>query len=299
MQGTISLEGAVDLHVHCGPSLFDRRVDGYELAVQAAEAGMDGIVMKEHHLPTVYGVPYIERLLEQADAQYDIEVMGSAVMNYCVGGFNPFLVQTAIEYGAAVIWAPTIDASNHGERTTGLGQYLGREGVSEEYEEATGLYAFDETGELRTAVELCLEKIADNDVVFAVGHLTYEETRAMLEFLADRGHDKVVIDHPNYFVTDFSHEQQQELVDLGAYINIQFASVSPKFHWLSPGDVFENVTSIGIDHCVVSSDMGQVANPSGPEGLRIFGELLLEEGLSSDEYRTLVETNPKQLLGLT
>jgi hypothetical protein len=297
MQSAIDIKGAVDLHVHCGPSLFARRVDGYELAVQAAQAGMDGIVMKEHHLPTVYGVSYVEKLLDQADEDYDIEVMGSAVMNYCVGGFNPFLVQTAIDYGAEVIWAPTIDARNHGQKTGGVGQYLGRDDIGDEYRDVTGLYALNDEGELMRDVRLCLDKIAENDVIFSVGHLTYEETKRMVDYLADQGHEKIVVDHPNFHITDFDSEQQHELVDAGAFVNFQFASVSPKFYWQSPGEVVETVADLGIGNCVISSDMGQVANPSAPEGLRIFGELLLEEGMTEEEYQTVIETNPKWLLG--
>lgn len=299
MKQNIDLSGAVDLHVHCGPSVFDRRVDGYELAVNAAEAGMDGVVMKEHHLPTVYGVSYIEQLLDVADEDYDIEVMGSAAMNYCTGGFNPFLVQTALDFGAEIIWAPTIDAKNHGEKTNGVGKYLGRDDVNEEYKGVDGLEALDDDGELKPDVELCLQKIADEDAIFAVGHLTYDETKAMVDFLSDLSHEKIIIDHPNYYITDFSLDQQQALVDKGAYINLQFASVSPKFHWQTPGDIYENIQAIGIENCIVSSDTGQVANFSCPQGLQVLGELLLEEGLTTDEYQTLTETNPKQLLGWT
>lgn len=307
MKGNISLKNVVDLHVHCDPSLFERRFDGFELAVEAAEAGMDGVVMKCHHFPTIFTVPYVNQLLKTTEGvagtaageEPDFEVMGSAVMNYSLGGFNPFMVQSAIDFGADVLWAPTIDARNHGEKGDGLGAYLGRDELGPEYEKAEGLYAFDQDGELTPEVRQCLEKIAEHDVAFAVGHLTFDETYAMIDYLDDLGHDRIILDHPNLYVTQFNRDQQHKLVELGATVNFQFVSVSPKFHYQSAADIVDNITDLGIRNCLITSDMGQVANPTCPEALRIFGELLLEEGLTQDEFETLAVHNPKEIVGLS
>lgn len=301
MQQTVSIEGAVDLHGHCGPSPFPRRVDGYEFAYEAGVAGMDAVVFKEHFLPTVYGVPFIERLLKRDEV--DIEPFGSVVLNYCNGGFNPFMVKSAIDYGAKVIWAPTIDAKNHGEKYQGVGAYAALVGGAEdeigaEYEGKEGIYALTEDGELKENARLCVEKIVDNDVAFFIGHLSYEETYALVECAADLGHDKLVIDHPNYFITDFDREQQKELTSMGAYMNFPFNAISPKYHWIDYTDLYDNIRDIGIENSVVSSDVGQIGNPSSPESLRMLGELLLEEGISEKEYKTLVETNPKKILNM-
>lgn len=296
MDGTISLEGAVDLHAHVAPSVFDRRVDGYEHAIEAAEAGLDAVVLKEHHLPTIYGVPFIQRLLERGDAE--IQVFGGIVLNYCNGGYNPFAVQSAIEYNSKVVWAPTVDARNHGQKTGGVGTYLNVTDTGDEYRDVDGLYALDASGALKEEVSSCLNKVIENDVILAIGHLSYEETKSMVEYVVDRGHKKVIVDHPNYYITDFDIDQQRELASLGAILNFMFIGLSPKFHYISSRELYENIREIGVDNCVVASDMGQVANPSTPEALRIMGELLLEEGLTAEEYQTMVETTPKRLLGL-
>lgn len=296
MYGTISVAGAVDAHAHVGPSKFPRRVDGYEHASEAAAADMDAVVLKEHYLPTVYGCAYIDRLLDAHDEA--IEVIGSVALNYCNGGWNPFMVQTALDYGAGVIWAPTIDAQHHGEMTAGVGQYLGVDEVSPEYEGKTGISALDGDGALTDDARLCVEKVADADAVLAIGHLSNAETFALTEYAAELGHDRVMIDHPLYDITDLDADQQAELASLGATLNFPYAGVSAKFSWTTPEEVAEHIRAVGVEHCVVSSDVGQPQNPGSPEALRIFGELLLEEGLSAGEYRTLVETNPKALLGL-
>lgn len=47
------LERAIDLHVHAGPSLFPSLMDAHDTALAARKAGMRGVVIKHHHVPTV------------------------------------------------------------------------------------------------------------------------------------------------------------------------------------------------------------------------------------------------------
>lgn len=295
MTDRIDVTGTVDIHTHVGPSPFDRRVDGYEAAAEAGAADMDAIVMKEHLLPTVYGTTYIDRLLEREGT--DIDVLGSTVLNYSNGGFNPFAVQSAIDYGAKVVWGPTIDARQHAEQTGQLGAFLNVD-AGEEYADKEGITALDSDGEIRTDIRLCIEKIAANDVVLALGHLSNEETFAMVEYAADLGHEKILIDHPNYSVTDLDRDQQAELVSLGAVLNFPFMAISPKYQWISSEELAENIREIGVDNCVVSSDVGQQVNPTVPESLRILGEVLLSEGFSVSEFRAMADQRPKRLLDL-
>lgn len=295
MSDRFDVSGTVDIHTHVGPSPFDRRVDGYEAAVDAATAGMDAIVMKEHFLPTAYATTYIDRSLERDGL--DVDVLGSTVLNYCNGGFNPFAVQAALDYGAAVVWGPTIDARNHAEQTGDLGAFLDVE-AGAEYDDVDGITALDDDGTLRADVRLCIEKIANEDAVLALGHLSYEETHAMVEYAANLDHDKVVVDHPNYAVTDLDFDQQEELVALGATLNFPFLAISPEYGYISEADLANNVREIGVDNCVLSSDVGQPANPGISESLGTLCDVMLAEGFSEEEVRTMAEHRPKRLLGL-
>lgn len=295
MSDRVEATSTVDIHTHVGPSPFDRRVNGYEAAIEAGGAGMDAIVMKEHFFPTAYATPYIDRLLEQDDI--DIEVLGSTVLNYCNGGFNPFAVQAAIDYGASVVWGPTIDARHHANQTGELGAFLNVE-AGKEYADKEGITALDSDSDLRDDVRLCIEKVAANDIVLALGHLSFEETRAIAGYATDLGHEKILIDHPNYAVTDLDRDQQAELVALGAVLNFPFMAISPKYHWIGSDRLAQNIREIGVDNCVISSDVGQQVNPSVPESIRIFGEVLLSEGFSISEFRAMAEQQPKRLLGL-
>lgn len=298
MNFNVSVENAVDLHAHSDPSLFDRRLDGFEFAQLAADAGMDAIAIKHHYLPSTYGIPYIDRLLEQNNLQ--IEVIGSVALNYCNGGFNPFMIQTAIEMGAQIVWFPTIDARHHGRLSGSIGRHSSLTGggqMLEEYEDKEGLYALDENGDLKESVKLCLRKIVDNDVMFSTGHTSYEEAFKMVSYAAELGHDKMFVDHPNGFVPDFSMEEQLALVEQGAYMNHIFTMIAPKGHEISNEELYRSVVDVGVENCIISSDMGQIGNPHSPDALVMMGELLLEEGLTNEEFRTLVEHNPKKLLG--
>jgi hypothetical protein len=299
MADQIDLAGAVDLHTHVGPSPIDRRVDAVDCATEAAAAGMDAVVTKEHFLPTVYGVHYASRHLDRAavDVDVDVGVDGSVVLNYCNGGFNPFAVRTAVQFGARVVWGPTIDARHHAERTGDLGSFLDAE-AGAAYADVSGIEATDADGRLRSAVRRCLETVVDADVVIALGHLSFRETRAIAEYLDDRGHDRLVIDHPHYPVTDLEPAQQAELVSLGASLNVPYLGLSDEYGWTDAGELADAIRHVGIEHCVLSSDTGQPSTPSVPESIRALGEALVDEGLSPAEIRRMTVENPKQLLGL-
>ena len=60
------LNGAVDLHIHAGPSLMAREVDAWDSAQQAIEANLAGIVIKDHHLPSVGAVSVVRDHLRGA-----------------------------------------------------------------------------------------------------------------------------------------------------------------------------------------------------------------------------------------
>jgi hypothetical protein len=250
--------------------------------------------MKEHHLPTVYGTTYIDRLLERDGT--DIDVFGSLVCNYSNGGFNPFAIEAAIEYGVRVIWGPTIDAKHHAEVSGDLGGFLDVE-AGREYDDVEGITALSD-GELREEVTQCVEKVAAQDVVLALGHLSYPETKAIVEYATEVGHDRIVIDHPNYEITGLSHDQQKTLANLGATLNFPFLSISEAYGWTTGADLAANIRAVGVDNCIVSSDGGQAKSPSAPDGLRMLGRELRAEGIAESEFEAMVETRPKELLGI-
>ncbi|MBI4012222.1 MAG: hypothetical protein HY359_07955 [Candidatus Rokubacteria bacterium] len=60
----------------------------------------------------------------------------------------------------------------------------------------------------------------------------------------------------------------------------------------------KSIREVGPARCVLATDYGQLHSPAPVEGLRIFIQLCLEQGISETEVRTIVAENPARLLGL-
>lgn len=284
------LEGAVDIHAHSSPDCFERMFRHDELAQHANDYGLDGIVLKCHHHGTADRVPFVEELVD------GINVYGSLTLNHPVGGLNPAAVETAIEYGARQVWMPTIDARSHAEHYGKSGEYDRGLPIAWERRVHKEPMTVLEDGELKPNVVEIVELLADDDILLSVGHLSYEEIVVLLEAADDAGLEKTVVDHPNISFMDFSLEQQEELIGLGAKMNYVCAELSARWHSLSPEEFAANIRELGVDNVVISSDGGQISNPPPCEMLRTTIQLLLEEGFSEAEIKMLFEENPKELV---
>ena len=103
------LEGALDLHVHSGPSTMARQVDHFQAVEEAAAAGMRGILFKDHHYSVAPFIPLMERVL----GHLNVAMYGGLVLNNTTGGLNPFVVDAQLKQGAKLIWMPTAQSANH------------------------------------------------------------------------------------------------------------------------------------------------------------------------------------------
>jgi predicted TIM-barrel fold metal-dependent hydrolase len=109
---------------------------------------------------------------------------------------------------------------------------------------------------------------------------------------------KLTITHPftEGAGTILTVEQQQALVAKGAYIEHCFNACLAK--GLDPRIMAGAVKTVGAEHCVLSTDLGQATNPAPAEGMRMMIAKMLECGLSEPEVELLVKTNPSRLLNL-
>src|SRR5262245_64201581 len=103
------LEGAIDLHVHCSPSFFNRWGDGLDVARACEQTGMAGVLLKAHEGSTVPEATILDRLVPS------IDVFGGVVLNRYVGGINPAAAEAALRLGGKCIWFPTVDAHAHAQ----------------------------------------------------------------------------------------------------------------------------------------------------------------------------------------
>src|SRR5579863_4862990 len=103
------LKGIIDTHVHCDPDSAPRSVDCLEAARLAHDAGMRGLLFKNHYEPTVQIAYIISKVVP------DIQLFGGIVLNRSVGGINPEAVTQAATFKGGfckVVWMPTFDAGN-------------------------------------------------------------------------------------------------------------------------------------------------------------------------------------------
>ena len=63
------LQGAIDTHLHAGPSLFPRLLDAEETAKVARTVGMRGLLIKHHHTPTVDRAYFVHKAVPRARAE--------------------------------------------------------------------------------------------------------------------------------------------------------------------------------------------------------------------------------------
>ena len=273
------LEGALDIHVHCAPDpKVERRGSAIDVAQQARAMGMRGLVLKSHEYPTS-PVAYTA-----SQAVPGISLIGGIALDAEVGGLNPLAVECTARMGGRVVWMPTFSA--RADR-----QHKGLNG---------GIYLLDGQGRLVPEVYAVLEVIKAHDMVLATGHLSTEESLALVAEARNLGIGRVVVTHATTmaFWTGMTLEDMKNLAAMGAFIEHCIHVMMPLTNRLPPRELVDTITSIGAEHCIVSTDFGQDFHPMPAEGLRMGIATLLQAGMEEVELGMLVKDNPSRLLGL-
>lgn len=282
----MEIDGAIDLHVHSAPDVYERSVDDVELVREAEAAGMRAILLKSHHTLTADRAVLARR-------EVGIGVFGGLALNHSVGGLNPVAVETAIAFGARQVWMPTLHAANCLETAEAeMFRAEARKG-------RVGLRALDDDGEPLPEVKVILEQIRDADILLGTGHLAPEESLALLRVARDMGLTRMLVTHPLMPFTRFDTDQIRAAADLGALLEFDYLSCSPKWQGaVAPHRTAQAIHAVGADHCVLGTDGGQPYNPHPPEMLRRFGDALLGEGVEEADIRRMMCDNPARALGI-
>lgn len=280
------LDNAIDMHVHTAPDLIDRHGTDIDLAREAMAAGMRGVLVKSHVLPTVARVDLINDVV-------DAEILyGGIALNGSVGGLNPDAVEVALDFGASVIWLPTAWSANHAQsaRTAGIGRFVGQR-IPEPDEELP--VAIE--GAVVEPVQEIIELVAEYDAVLGTGHASPAEIETIVEACANRG-ARCLVNHPFFRIVDLSIETQAALAEQGAVMEYcAYAVESTDGHTIER--VAEAVEQVGPEHAVLATDFGQRDNPS-VEGLERFARDVHAAGLSREAVRTLLTETPARVLDL-
>ena len=280
------LFGSIDMHVHHGPdSLLERRLDALETAKQAREFDMKGIILKSHDYPTAALAHLVNQLVPE------VYTFGSLCLDYESGGLNTFAVEASAKLGARVVWMPTFSAANSRSKAADILRIkLPGKGIT-----------ILQENKLVPEVTDILHTIKAHDMILASGHLSPREIFALIKEAKLIGLSKIIITHPlEQGIVDetLDVEAQQQLANEGAFIEHCFLTLMPTGGKLNPRQMVAAVRAVGAEHCIMSTDFGQIYHPPAPEGMRMFIGTMLRYGLTQAEIELMVKTNPARLLGL-
>ncbi len=273
------LEGAVDIHVHFGPDpKVERRAGAIDVAKQARELGMQGLVLKSHEYPT-HPVAYTA-----SQAVPGLTLIGGIALDVEVGGLNPMAVEATAQMGGRVVWMPTFSARADRE-SKGLGG---------------GIYLLDGDGRLVPEVFAILEVVKAHDMVLATGHISTAESLALVQQARSMGISRIVVTHGTTmsYWTGMTVEDMKALAEMGAFIEHCLHVMMPTTYRMDPKELVQIMSAIGPEKCIVSSDFGQDYHPMPAEGMRMGVATLLRAGMEEVEVGMVVKDNPARLLGL-
>lgn len=316
------LQGAIDIHIHPGPHLFSspRRVDPFEAAIQARDAGMQAIVLLDVFEMSNGTAWLVNRAVP------DFKVYGGLILNTVYGGMNPRAVKTALYYGDGAKYI------SFGAHSTYF--QAAKEGriIDGKFVPLSELYPKFKTEELDRCIRIpvdeapgaeldeILQLIADHPHVYLdTGHVSVEEAMRLIDLKEKYGYQKIIVSSSVTKIATL--EQLQQMAAKGAFIEYTFgaytaATLIPLTHYYVEKEyisidegmagaakgglpvVAQNMLAIGPEHCIMATDFGRYGLSTPVEGLRQFITCLLDLGITPDDIRTMVKTNPERLLGL-
>jgi len=282
--------GVIDMHVHSHPDVFGRNMDDIDVATLAKAKGMRGIVIKNHISETASRAALVMKVVP------GIEVFGGIVLNKAVGGVNPDAVEWMHRvYGSRgkIVWLPTFEADRHVKVLS--------------KPDARGLVVAP-GGQVTPEMEAILKIIARENLVLATGHVHPEEIVAVVRRGRELGVKNMLITHGFTNVPGLTMAQAKQVADMGAVIEVCFlqflagpnAPLAFLTHWtqVNAKNVATAVKEIGAKSLIISSDLGQSANMTHPDGIEAAIAAMRKENISDADIDVMMRKNPARLLGL-
>ncbi len=287
------LVGAIDPHVHSGPSIAVRGVDHLELVQEASKAGFAAVVTKDHD----YSGVMTAALISKHHPELRTKIYSSIVLNNVVGGFNPYAVEHTAAMGGKVVWMPTLAAENH-LRWEKTGSWVHPASTSK-IRPATGVPVLNGDKTVRDDVKEVLDVIARTDIVLASGHLHVSETWLVFEEAQRRGVKRMVLTHPEDIV-DASMNDVSGMAAMGAYVEHSLCMFleGSKFKTQPEEDLRKHIEAAGVDQTILCSDLGQTGVFSPLEGFRRGIKLCMDLGYPDEDIRKMVSLNAARAIGL-
>jgi hypothetical protein len=287
------VRGAFDLHIHVDPDVMGRIVDDVTLAERFLALGLAGFGLKSHYTSTAERARVVNRAVP------GVRAVGALTLNAAVGGLNPLAVEIAAREGARIVWLPTVDSVNEaGARDREYEHPPMWVRIQRELREG----GFDvppvpvvSGGEPVPELREVLRVVAAHQLVLATGHLGRDEIFVVVDAALAAGVRDVVITHPEFPAQDLSIADQVALAQKGAVLERCFTTpYTGKCTW---EHVWDGVRATGVECNLLSTDLGQPANPPVEDGLALFADEALKAGFSDEEIRVMTVENSGRLAG--
>ena len=233
---------------------------------------MRGLVLKNHWESTA-SVAYLVRKEVPG-----IEVFGGIVLNLPVGGLNPAAVErmTMVKGGwGRVVWMPTYDAENQ----------------VWDSKESRPFVPVAKDGQLLPATKDVIAAVAKHNLTLETGHSSPAECLMILREAQRQGVRHMVVTHALTPPVRMNLEQMRSAAQLGAYIELVYGRMNAA-EWARA------IRTVGAEHIILSSDLGQPNSPMHPDGMLAFFEAMRKEGIPAADIEKMSKTNPARALGL-
>ncbi len=271
-----TLTGAIDMHAHADPDGVGRKLDAIELVRLAKQNGMRAIVIKNHYEPTQSQAFLLRKIVP------GIEVFGGISLDLTVGGVNPAAVEwmTKVKGGyGKVVWLPTYDSEAQVKLT----------------KENRPFAPVVKDGKVLPAVAQVMAIAAKSNLVLETGHSSGAEDLVIIAEAKRQGVQNVMVTHA---LTNpggpLTLAEIQQAAKLGAYIELVHGGNTPDM----VRKEVEVIRAVGASSVVLSTDLGQPANPLHTDGLLAMYKALMAQGISAADIVTMSQANPAKLLGL-
>lgn len=287
------LKGAIDPHVHSGPSIALRGIDHIELLEQASGAGFAAVVTKDHD----YSGVMTAALIRKHRPDLKTKIYSSIVLNNVVGGLNPYAVEHTAALGGKIVWLPTLAAENH-LRWQEKAKWT-HPASSDRMRPVTPIKVLNDDKTVRDDTKEILDVVARNDMVLASGHLHVSETWIVFEEAQRRGVKRLVFTHPEDIV-DASLNDVKGIAAMGAFVEHSLCMFLEgcKFKSCEEEDLKKQIDAAGVGQTMLCSDLGQVGTFSPLDGMRRGIKLCMKLGFGDDDIRAMVSTNTAKVMGI-
>ncbi|MBI4015418.1 MAG: cytosolic protein [Candidatus Aenigmarchaeota archaeon] len=282
------LKQSIDLHVHIGPEIIPRKFTAATLAKEE-EGKLKGVGIKSHFFPTV---PFVREA-----GKTKLEMIGSVTLNNYLGGLNPDVVKASAELSKTpiIVWFPTISSENFLSKSEYeiRPEWADRNLKARPSSIVKGISVM-ENGKLSEDAIQVLKIIKEYGCILATGHISPEESEALVKEAGKLSIDKIIVTHPIYQLINMSKEKQKELAELGAFIE-----VSASMYYIdkiSMEKIVQQIKFVGPENCILTSDSGQEFSQSPSKVLEGFMNRLVDNGIIEKELMQMLIYNPAKLL---